>query len=73
MTTTGRSLQDSEASKRRNNEFYFKRRIYIMIDTTDEITDFLASVERLRDDEGAIRTTAHTSSIIASGWPSVAR
>ncbi|WP_268929652.1 hypothetical protein [Nocardia coffeae] len=42
-----------------------------MIDTTDEITDFLAAVEKLRDDEGAVRTTAHTSSIIAAGWPSV--
>lgn len=41
-----------------------------MINTTDEITDFLAAVENLRDDEGAIRTTAHTSSIIATGWPS---
>ncbi|WP_255466245.1 MULTISPECIES: hypothetical protein [Nocardia] len=42
-----------------------------MIDTSDEITHFLAAVEQLRDDEGAIRTTAHTSSIIATGWPSV--
>lgn len=40
-----------------------------MSNMTDEITDFLTAVEHLRDDEGAVRTTAHTSSIIAEGWP----
>ena len=40
-----------------------------MINTTDEMTDFLAAVDRLRADDAAVRTTAHTSSIIAAGWP----
>jgi len=43
-----------------------------MIDTTttaDDFTDFLAAVDQLRDSDGATRTTAHTSSIIAAGWP----
>ncbi len=43
-----------------------------MINTTDEITDFLRAVEQLRDDD-AIRTTAHTSSIISDGWAAADR
>ncbi|WP_169811595.1 hypothetical protein [Nocardia shimofusensis] len=40
--------------------------------TTDDSTAaFLAAVEELRKDEGTLRTTAHTSSIIAQGWPGI--
>ena len=53
-----------------NSERNYTRRVSMMIGTTEEITDFLAAVEKLRDDESAVRTTAHTSSIIAAGWPS---
>ncbi len=35
----------------------------------DRISQFLAAVEELRGDDPAIRTTAHTSSVSAEGWP----
>ncbi|WP_286013479.1 MULTISPECIES: hypothetical protein [Nocardia] len=44
-----------------------------MINTTDEMTDFLDAVERLREDDTTIRTTAHTSSIISDGWAATER
>ncbi|MFI8103478.1 hypothetical protein [Streptomyces sp. NPDC086023] len=34
--------------------------------TTPE--SFLAAVDTLRADEGAVRATAHTSSVSADGW-----
>ncbi|MFG1793974.1 hypothetical protein [Nocardia sp. NPDC049149] len=36
--------------------------------TINEMTDFLEAVGDLRDADEAIRTTAHTSSIISEGW-----
>ncbi|MFE9575331.1 hypothetical protein ACFYO1_03010 [Nocardia sp. NPDC006044] len=39
-----------------------------MANTTDEMTEFLDAVQQLRDDDTAIRTTAHTSSIVSDGW-----
>ncbi|WP_162890190.1 hypothetical protein [Streptomyces olivoreticuli] len=35
----------------------------------DRISDFLTAVESLRGDDEAVRTTAHTSSVSAEGWP----
>ncbi|KMO95805.1 protein kinase domain-containing protein [Streptomyces roseus] len=35
----------------------------------DRITDFLANVEDLRGEDETVRTTAHTSSVSAEGWP----
>lgn len=35
----------------------------------DRISDFLAAVDELRGDDQDIRTTAHTSSVSAEGWP----
>ncbi|WP_281431635.1 hypothetical protein [Kineosporia corallincola] len=37
--------------------------------SNDRITEFLASVEELRGEDDAVRTTAHTSSVSAEGWP----
>ena len=39
------------------------------MDSTDRITDFLAAVDDLRGDDEDVRTTAHTSSVSADGWP----
>ncbi|MFD4906578.1 hypothetical protein [Kitasatospora purpeofusca] len=39
------------------------------MDTTDRIGDFLAAVEDLRGEDETVRTTAHTSSVSAEGWP----
>ena len=39
------------------------------MDTTDRIDDFLAAVEDLRGEDETVRTTAHTSSVSAEGWP----
>lgn len=39
------------------------------MDTNDRITDFLAAVDDLRGDDDTVRTTAHTSSVSAEGWP----
>ncbi|WP_414169137.1 hypothetical protein ACMATS_25040 [Streptoverticillium reticulum] len=35
----------------------------------DRISDFLAAVDDLRGDDESVRTTAHTSSVSAEGWP----
>ncbi|MEU6706101.1 hypothetical protein [Streptomyces wuyuanensis] len=35
----------------------------------DHIADFLANVEDLRGEDETVRTTAHTSSVSAEGWP----
>ena len=35
----------------------------------DNISDFLAAVDTLRGEDEAVRTTAHTSSVSAEGWP----
>lgn len=35
----------------------------------DRISDFLAAVDDLRGDDETVRTTAHTSSVSAEGWP----
>ncbi|MFG2338792.1 hypothetical protein [Streptomyces yangpuensis] len=35
----------------------------------DRIADFLANVEDLRGEDETVRTTAHTSSVSAEGWP----
>ncbi|MFF4650907.1 hypothetical protein [Streptomyces sp. NPDC001380] len=40
------------------------------MENTDRISDFLAAVEDLRGDDESVRTTAHTSSVSAEGWPS---
>lgn len=37
--------------------------------TSDRIADFLADVEDLRGEDESVRTTAHTSSVSAEGWP----
>lgn len=37
--------------------------------TNDRITDFLAAVEDLRGEDETVRSTAHTSSVSAEGWP----
>jgi hypothetical protein len=39
------------------------------MDSTDRITDFLAAVDELRGDDQDVRSTAHTSSVSAEGWP----
>lgn len=39
------------------------------MDDSDRISEFLAAVDRLRGDDQAVRTTAHTSSVSAEGWP----
>ncbi|WP_406086802.1 hypothetical protein [Kitasatospora purpeofusca] len=39
------------------------------MDTNDRIDDFLAAVEDLRGEDETVRTTAHTSSVSAEGWP----
>ncbi|MFI9588566.1 hypothetical protein ACIHCQ_43915 [Streptomyces sp. NPDC052236] len=38
----------------------------------DRISDFLAAVDNLRGDDETVRTTAHTSSVSAEGWPTTA-
>ncbi|MFD6468781.1 MULTISPECIES: hypothetical protein [Streptomycetaceae] len=35
----------------------------------DRITEFLDAVEDLRGEDEDVRTTAHTSSVSAEGWP----
>ncbi|KPI02946.1 hypothetical protein OK074_5096 [Actinobacteria bacterium OK074] len=35
----------------------------------DQISSFLASVDELRGADETVRTTAHTSSVSAEGWP----
>ncbi|MCP2337543.1 hypothetical protein [Actinomadura rupiterrae] len=35
----------------------------------DQISQFLQAVDDLRADDTAVRTTAHTSSVSADGWP----
>ncbi|MFG2800561.1 hypothetical protein [Streptomyces pseudovenezuelae] len=37
--------------------------------TDDRISEFLAAVDDLRGDDTTVRTTAHTSSVSAEGWP----
>ncbi len=37
--------------------------------TDDRISEFLDAVEELRGDDDTVRTTAHTSSVSAEGWP----
>jgi hypothetical protein len=37
--------------------------------TSDRISEFLAAVDDLRGDDETVRTTAHTSSVSAEGWP----
>jgi hypothetical protein len=39
------------------------------MDNNDSISDFLAAVEDLRGEDETVRTTAHTSSVSADGWP----
>lgn len=39
------------------------------MDTNDRISDFIAAVEDLRGEDETVRTTAHTSSVSAEGWP----
>lgn len=39
------------------------------MDHSDQIRDFLAAVEDLRGADESVRTTAHTSSVSAQGWP----
>ncbi|MFI2238223.1 hypothetical protein [Streptomyces chrestomyceticus] len=39
------------------------------METNDRITDFLAAVDELRGDDESVRSTAHTSSVSAEGWP----
>jgi hypothetical protein len=39
------------------------------MDHSDQISDFLAAVEDLRGADESVRTTAHTSSVSAEGWP----
>ncbi|WP_193241488.1 hypothetical protein [Streptomyces phaeolivaceus] len=36
--------------------------------TTDACGEFLAAVDQLRDDDGTVRLTAHTSSVSADAW-----
>jgi hypothetical protein len=36
--------------------------------TTDACGEFLAAVDKLRDDGGTVRLTAHTSSVSADAW-----
>ncbi|MFD5443683.1 MULTISPECIES: hypothetical protein [Streptomyces] len=38
--------------------------------TTDPCDEFLAAVDELRDDNGTVRMTAHTSSVSADAWSS---
>ncbi|MEU6295298.1 hypothetical protein [Streptomyces erythrochromogenes] len=35
----------------------------------DRISEFLDAVEDLRGEDETVRTTAHTSSVSAEGWP----
>ncbi|MET8253108.1 hypothetical protein [Micromonospora sp. NPDC005197] len=35
----------------------------------DRISDFLAAVDDLRGDDETVRSTRHTSSVSAEGWP----
>ncbi|AJC54957.1 hypothetical protein [Streptomyces sp. 769] len=35
----------------------------------DRISEFLDAVDELRGDDTTVRTTAHTSSVSAEGWP----
>lgn len=35
----------------------------------DQISAFLAAVDDLRGEDETVRTTAHTSSVSAEGWP----
>lgn len=35
----------------------------------DQISTFLAAVDDLRGEDETVRTTAHTSSVSAEGWP----
>ncbi|WP_344021727.1 hypothetical protein [Streptomyces luteireticuli] len=38
--------------------------------TNDRFADFLSAVDELRADDETVRSTAHTSSVSAEGWPS---
>ncbi|MEV1066031.1 hypothetical protein [Streptomyces sp. NPDC050263] len=40
-----------------------------MLMDNDRISDFLAAVDDLRGDDETVRSTAHTSSVSAEGWP----
>ncbi len=42
---------------------------YGSMDHSDQISAFLAAVEELRGADESVRTTAHTSSVSAEGWP----
>ncbi|WP_433530603.1 hypothetical protein ACQPYA_00125 [Micromonospora sp. CA-263727] len=37
----------------------------------DRISDFLATVNELRGDDETVRSTRHTSSVSAEGWPTI--
>jgi hypothetical protein len=39
------------------------------MNNSSPINDFLAAVDELRGDDDSVRTTAHTSSVSAEGWP----
>jgi len=39
------------------------------MDSTSRIEEFLADVAELRGEDHDVRTTAHTSSVSAEGWP----
>ncbi|MFJ6742977.1 hypothetical protein ACIQOU_29300 [Streptomyces sp. NPDC091279] len=39
------------------------------MNTNDRFTDFLSAVDELRTDDETARSTAHTSSVSAEGWP----
>lgn len=39
------------------------------MNTDDRFTDFLSAVDELRADDETARSTAHTSSVSADGWP----
>ncbi|GAA1118460.1 hypothetical protein NE857_22180 [Nocardiopsis exhalans] len=36
---------------------------------TNQFEDFLTAVDDLRSEDASVRTTAHTSSVSAEGWP----
>lgn len=56
------------ASVRVSNRKPIKERAITMNDP-DNITDFLHAVDNLRGADESVRTTAHTSSVSAEGWP----
>ena len=39
------------------------------MDSNERFTDFLSAVDELRADDETVRSTAHTSSVSAEGWP----